>query len=341
MNSGESKAGSELVSVVMPVRDAGSWLHEAVASILSQTHRRLELLVVDDHSADRAVSSLPRDDPRLRLMASGPGESGVVAAFNLGWRRARGAYIARMDADDLALPDRLARQVALLQARPDVAVCGACVELFSDGPLAAGNQHYQAWLNGLREPRDIRREMFIESPIPNPTAMFRRAVLEQLGGYRETRWPEDYDLFLRADAAGLKMAKPDGVLLRWRDHEQRLTHTDQRYTRLAFQQAKAHYLVHGRGLTRHLLLWGAGPGGRLLHDLLVAEGAQVEGFVDVHPRRVGGLKRGLPVWPVEQAAAWRQGTVLVAVGARGARSRIRRYLDQHGHREGESYLFAL
>lgn len=328
---------SELVSVIMPVRDAGGFLAPAVGSILEQTHQELELLLVDDHSQDRAIESLDLCDPRLKLMRC-QGE-GVAAAFNTGLQRAQGDLIARMDADDVALPNRLERQLRFMRNHPDVDIAGGCVEIFSDRGVAGGNLYYQEWLNSVRTSGEVRRQLFVESPIPNPTALFRRAALEMLGGYADPPWPEDYDLYLRADAAGMRMAKPDAVVLRWRDHDQRLTRTDSRYAGEAFQRAKAHYLLNGRINAEGILIWGAGPGGRLMHDLLTAQGAVIEGFVDVHPRRQGGTKRGLPVWPIEHAAQWDRGTVLVAVGARGARSEIRAFLDRCGRCEGRDYLF--
>ncbi len=72
---------------------------------------------------------------------------------------------------------------------------------------------------------------------------------------------------------------------------------------------------------------------------MLAEGAQVSGFVDVHPRRIGGSKRGLPVHAIEAAAAWSEGMVLVAVGARGARPDIRQFMERAGRREGKDFLF--
>jgi len=330
-------ADPELVSVVMPVRNGGRWLQAAVDSILEQTHAKLELLLVDDGSTDGAVEALDRGDSRLHILPCDG--RGVSAAFNSGLAAAGGAFVARMDADDVALPGRLEAQLALLASRPEIDLAGGCVEIFSGQPVRAGNRRYQAWLNGLREPQDIRREIFVESPIPNPTALFRREALAALGGYADPDCPEDYDLFLRADRQGMRMAKPEPVVLRWRDHGRRLTRSEQRYSRRNFQRAKAHFLLAAGRAEGELLLWGAGPTGRDLHDLLLEEGAQVAGFVDVHPRRLGGSKRGLPVWPVERAGAWRRGTVLVAVGARGARGQIRRFMAQHGREEGCDYLF--
>jgi len=329
------------VSVVLPVRNGGRWLQQAVDSILAQTLARLELLVVDDHSTDGAAARLPRHDPRLRVLASEG--KGVSRAFNTGLAAARAPYVARMDADDIALPQRLEHQVAWLDARPELAICGACVEIFRDdgAPLDGGNRRYQAWLNACREPADIRRALFVESPIPNPTALFRREALLALGGYADPSWPEDYDLFLRADARGLLMGKPGDVLLRWREHDASLTRRDPRYARTRFQAAKAHYLAHGRlDTARPTVIWGAGPGGRLLHDLLRDEGFAVAGFLDVHPRRLGGEKRGLPVWPIERLAILSQAFVLVAVGTAGVRREIRTWLNERGLTEGVDYLFA-
>lgn len=325
------------ISVVMPVRDGGTFLVPAIASILNQTHADLELILVDDGSTDGAVEALDINDARLRIIPCRG--SGVADAFNTGWAQAGGDYIARMDADDVALPERLVLQLALLASRPEVDIAGGCVEIFATGGIDEGNRLYQEWLNALREPADIHREIYIESPLPNPTALFRRTALERLGGYRNTSWAEDYDLYLRADRQGMQMAKPEPVLLRWRDHDRRLTRTDVRNFREAFQQAKAHHLVRGGLATGGLLIWGAGPGGRLMHDLLTEAGAGVSGFVDVHPRRIGGTKRGLPVWPLERAANWQEGLVLVAVGARGARAEIRAFMCAHDRHEGRDFLF--
>ena len=327
-----------LVSVIMPVRNGGEYLADAVDSILAQTHTALELVVVDDHSDDGAVQALPGDDARLvRIQSRG---RGVSAAFNTGLSRAAGEFVARMDADDIALPARLETQLEYLSEHPGISICGACVEIFAEQAIGGGNRRYQDWLNACRSPAAIRRELFIESPIPNPTALFRRQALDRLGGYHDPDWPEDYDLYLRADALGMSMGKPAEVLLRWREHERRLTRSDSRYELARFQAAKIHYLAqHRLAPGVEPVIWGAGPTGRLTHDLLRDEGCGVKGFIEVHPRRIGGSKRGLPVWPVE----WlRQNTgefVLVAVGAAGARREIRAFMQELGQVEGEHYLF--
>jgi len=321
----------------MPVHNAGAYLQAAVDSILGQTLSALELLVVNDRSSDGAIEALQGLDERVRQLESPV--PGVVGTFNHGFQQSRGDYIARMDADDIALPARLAEQLAYLHQHRDIDLLSCRVELFAEGGIATGNRRYEDWLNRQQSPEAIRRALFVESPMPNPGAFFTRAAIERLGGYADPPWPEDYDLFLRADALGMRMGKPEPVLLRWRDHGRRLTRTDDRYAREAFQRAKAHYLVQTQGLDKGLLIWGAGPSGREFHDLLTAEGAQVSGFIEVHPRRIGGTKRGLPVWGTAVAKNWSGGMTLVAVGSRGARPKIRKFLETAGRIEGEDFLF--
>lgn len=328
---------SPLVSVVLPVRNGGEYLREAVDSILSQSFENLELLLIDDHSTDDAVSSLDQSDLRLKILKTNG--NGVVDAFNSGLEQCRGEYVARMDADDISLPGRIRSQLEYLETHSSVDICGCCVDIFSDTGIQGGLARYQNWLNSVREPGQVRQQIFIESPLPNPGVMFCSAAIKQLGGYRNCQWPEDYDLLLRADAAGMRMGKPDPVLLRWREHESRLTHTDSLYERKNFMRAKSHFIVHHRLQGRSVIIWGAGPTGRLMHDLLCSEGANIEGFIEVHPRRIGGLKRGLPVWPIDKVKSQGDAMVLVAVGAAGARKEIADYMQKHNKLPERDYLF--
>lgn len=327
-----------LISVVMPVKDGGEYLAAAVDSILSQSFEHFELVLVDDHSKDSAIVDLDKTDPRLKVVKCKG--RGLVNACNTGFKHGRGQFVARMDADDISLPDRLACQLDYLEQNPGVGIAGCCVEIFSAQGIRGGLERYQNWLNSVRTPRQVHHQIFIESPLPNPGVMLRRNVLKQLGGYRNNNWPEDYDLWLRADAAGILMGKPDPVLLRWREHENRLTHTDALYERRRFMQAKIHFLVKQRLGERSVIIWGAGPTGRQIHDLITSEGGTVDGFIDVHPRRIGGQKRGLPVWPMDKVTGVSSALLLIAVGAAGARQQISDFLHMHGKSEGQDYLFA-
>jgi len=341
---------ASLISVIMPVHNAGNYLEDAVVSILNQKKVTLELILVDDHSTDLAIENLTKEltqDSRFKLVPSE--KRGVVAAMRAGFAHAQGMYIARMDADDISLSNRLSEQLDYLQQHPEIGIAGAQVKIISDSVIADGFILYEKWLNQLCLPEEIEREIFIESPIPNPTAFFRRAVYEKLNGYHDSIWAEDYDLWLRAHAIGIKMGKPKGVLLHWREHNKRLTHCDERYNNKLFMQAKAHYLSRSHHLKkRKAIIWGAGPTGIYLHDVLLEQNVEVEAFLDVDPRLIGGLKKGVPVLHFSELnnhISAQENTALIigavgAVGARGARAKIRQALLDMGKEEGADFLFA-
>ncbi|MBK8069091.1 MAG: glycosyltransferase [Rhodanobacteraceae bacterium] len=204
-----------LVSVLLPVHNGGVWLADAVASVLAQSWRALELLVIDDHSSDGAVDGLPRDDLRLRVLPSP--SRGIVAALNTGLAAARGGWIARMDADDICAPERIAAQMAYAAACPQIDIVASRVDLI-DTAVDSGLWRYIAWSNALTEPEDIACELFIDSPLVHPTVLLRSDLLRQLGGWRDGDFPEDYELWLRAAQAGCRFGKPEPALLHWRDH---------------------------------------------------------------------------------------------------------------------------
>ena len=153
------------VTVLMPVYNAARHLQEAVESVLNQSHKDFELLVVDDGSTDEGLALLARyDDPRIRIERL-PRNGGIVAALNHGLRHARGSYIARMDADDIALPIRLERQLQYLEQYPEMGVCGSTIEPFGGHLVRNWVQHFS--------PSAVAVALLFENPLCHPTVMFR------------------------------------------------------------------------------------------------------------------------------------------------------------------------
>jgi GT2 family glycosyltransferase len=199
---------------------------------------------------------------------------------------------------------------------------------------------YLAWLNSLVTHEDHARDLFVESPLCHPSVMMRRHALESVGGYRDVVWPEDYDLWLRFDQAGWRMAKVPAVLLRWRQHGARATLRDPRYAIERFTDAKAHYLAPRlASMHKAVTVWGAGPTGKRLARALEREGVTATRFVDIDPRKIGGIARGQQIVSPD---ALRRGdaTIVVAVGARGARELIRGELLARGFVEGADFVCA-
>jgi glycosyltransferase involved in cell wall biosynthesis len=268
----------------------------------------------------------------------------LVAALNAGLAEARGEFIARMDADDEALPRRLAAQVERLAACPELGVVGSRVEFGGDSGAAAGYALHVAWLNSIVTAEDIARERFVESPFAHPSVMFRRELVERHGGYRAGDFPEDYELWLRWLEAGVRMAKVPEVLLRWNDSPGRLSRSDARYDAEVFFRCKAGYLARWLLVNvdpaRRLLVWGAGRPTRRRVDWLRAEGVTVAGYVDVDLRKLGKRLDGVTVVGPEEIPPAGEVFVIGYVAARGARELQRGHLARRGFVEGGDFIFA-
>ena len=330
-----------LVSVLLPYRDAEATLEEAIDSVLAERDVDLELIAADDGSADRGpaiVARLAACDPRVVPIATGG--LGIAGALARAAAAARGDLLAHMDGDDISVGGRLARQAAALLRDPDLAVVGARVEAFAAAPVGDGMLHYVAWLNSLVTPEDHAREIFVESPLCHPSVTIRRSALESVGGFRDPPWAEDYDLWLRLDADGHRMAKLPELGLRWRHRPGRATFADPRYALPRFVEARAHYLaVRLRRAPLPLAIWGAGKTGRRLAAALARHGVRPALFIDIDPRKIGRTAQGAPIVDPSQLDRGRF-MVVAAVGARGARAIVRGRLDGAGFVEGIDYLCA-
>jgi len=323
------------VSVLLPVRDAERTLAACLDSLAAQTLADLEVIAVDDHSRDGSRALLEdaaHRDARVRVLEN-PGE-GLVAALNAAAAAARAPLLARMDADDVSHPDRLRAQKARLDEEPGLDVLGTRVRLVGEARNNQGMRDYVEWLNGLLDHEAIVRDLFVESPLAHPTVMMRAEALRRLGGYRAFDGPEDYDLWLRAHAAGLVFGKLPEVLLDWRDAPARLSRTDPRYAADRFRAVKLAALEQGAlPPGRPVVVWGAGPVGKGWARALRARGHHVAAFVEVHPRRIGARIQDAAVLPLEAATSIAGALHLAAVGQPGARDQIRRHAQALGLRD--------
>lgn len=198
------------VSVILPVKNGSPYIEAAIASILTQTFSDFELLIVDDSSRDDTIAIARRAcaaDPRVRILTN-PG-TGLVDALNFAIGAARARFIARMDADDIALPQRLERQHSFIAAHPEVAVVGAQARFIDEqGALTskatALPQSHEA----------IARTLLRYCCLCHPTVLMRADALKRVGGYRaQVPAAEDLDLWLRIAEYGRLINLPEPLLL--------------------------------------------------------------------------------------------------------------------------------
>ncbi|UYO56368.1 glycosyltransferase [Rhodopseudomonas palustris] len=209
------------VSVIMPVRDGKRWVAEAIRSVQNQTLHDFELLVIDDGSADATPAILAdaaAADPRIVVLTQH--RDGLVAGLNRGLSAARAPLIARLDADDIALPERLARQVDYMAAHPDVVLLGGWATIIDENGQPKGREMRPS-------PNDLRATLMKKSPFIHPTVMLRAEAARRVGGYHAAfEAGEDYDFWLRLADIGELAILPE-LLIRYREHSSSVTRTRQ------------------------------------------------------------------------------------------------------------------
>ena len=327
------------VSVLMPVRNGARYLPEALRSIAGQTWPDYELVVVDDGSRDASREIIRRHaarDARIRLIEREA--EGIVAALNAGLSACCAPLVARMDADDVMHPERLALQREAFVETPDLSLCATDVCLFPVQATGAGMFEYVRWQHGLTDTESIAANMFWEAPFVHPSVMFARHQVLAAGGYREGAFPEDYELWLRLHALGARFKRIAKPLLSWRQHRGSLSANDTRYSQAAFDSVRVHYLA---AALRHrqiqsVVVWGAGRRTRKRALALLQENISISAWIDIDPRKIGQVLNNVPVHP----PAWLQGRDVVVLGyvrAHGARALIAAELDEMGFTAGLDY----
>jgi len=321
------------VSVIVPVRDEEEYLAEALDSLAAQTLEEHEVVVVDDGSTDGTAAlaeSYASRDPRVRVFRQRA--LGMITASERARAEAQAPLLARLDGDDVALPERLELQVAAIEEE-GLAAVGGQVEYFP--APSDGMQEYAAWLNSLVTAEAALRDAWVECPLPGPGTTMRA----ELVSYRERGWPEDYDIVLRLLEGGHRFRNLDRLVLRWRDHPERLTRTQPEYSLDAFRRCKVHFLQ--RTLLaggRAAVVWGAGPTGKAFARALLEAGTPVAAFVEVDPRKLGKEIHGAPVVPVERAASFPRALSCGAVAGAEGRARVRALAAGLGLDEGTDFV---
>ncbi len=248
-----------LVSVVVPtLNETRASLTASFDSLIAQTHANFECLVVDESTQPAlagACQALCLRDDRFHYIRP-PERVGLAASLNLGLAKARGAYIARFDGDDLCNPERLAAQVAYLEAHPMVDVVGCALEIIDAAGAVRALRRYPA------EHAAIARGMQFTSAIAHPTVLIRASVLRAAGGYDPRfRYAEDLELWLRLLGRGARFANLELPLLRYRQNssERGAAHWRDNLRARLRHLAMSHLAARLLGLAA-IALWSVTPG---------------------------------------------------------------------------------
>lgn len=329
------------VSVLLPIHRAGATLEPCLETIRRQTFEDWECILADDGSEDDSMEIARRfaDIDRRFVLLPGP-HLGLVGTLERGRAACRGTWVARMDADDLMIRDRLRLQVDALAADAGLAAVGTHVRIFPRAEMGAGLRAYEKWLRSIRDAHGVAREAFIECPVAHPTWMIRRSILDTYG-YRDRGWPEDYDLLLRLLADGHRFGVIPRALVAWREHPARLTHNHDAYRIGEFPRLKAHFLRHGfLDGHRTYVLWGYGHTGRALRRALADHDLHPSHIVELHPGRLGQRIHGADVVPPDHLPHLRGEPIVASVAGAGPRSEVRSALARMGFDELRDFVCA-
>jgi len=205
------------ISVIMSVYNSEKYLREAVLSVLGQTYKDFEFIIINDGSTDNSLKTLKEfedQDSRIKLISRE--NKGLVDSLNEGIKMAQGEYIARMDADDISVPERLEKQLKWA-AENDLAVCGTWAEEID----SIGNE-----VKDLNYPPVVGRVRFftlLHCPFIHPSVIFRKDIFEKVGGYRgKFKHIEDYELWTRI-VFKYKTGNIPEILLKYRIHNEQIT----------------------------------------------------------------------------------------------------------------------
>jgi glycosyltransferase involved in cell wall biosynthesis len=204
-----------MISVIMAVFNGEEFLHESVESILQQTYKDFEFIIIDDGSSDRTRVIMDEyDDPRI-VRINHPNNLGLVRSLNDGLSTAQGKYMARMDVDDISLEDRFEKQIHYLETHPDTKLLGGQVKeigIRKTGSISELPLSYP----------HICWKMCFSNPFRHPTIMADLSIIKSIHGYQNYQASEDYDLWQRL-AETSKVENLQDVLVFYRNHGKNLS----------------------------------------------------------------------------------------------------------------------
>jgi glycosyltransferase involved in cell wall biosynthesis len=270
------------ISVIIPFRDTVKTLSRSIKSILNQTFKDFELVLINDGSTDGSRELVSEfNDKRIKIIDLP--SSGSVAALNEGIYTSKTDIIALLDPFDFAREDRLQVQYDFMMKNDSVDVVTSRVKYTQESP-ERNMKSYIEWANSIVTNQDIYLKRFINSTILHSTLMFRKKLINSLGEFKYGKFPEDYEILLRWMDNGVTFAKLSDELTEWYDDLQRLSSRHTKYTSPAATKLKIQYFVNWlKGYFRNmpdLLVWGADARSQKRISWFENEKLEISGFVD-------------------------------------------------------------
>jgi glycosyltransferase involved in cell wall biosynthesis len=329
-----------LISVLIPFKNTENYLTDCLESVIIQTYKNWEVIIVDDGSTDSSyalVELYALKDNRIKLYKNTG--NGIIDALQLAFKHSKGHYISRMDSDDIMHPHKLDTLITNLKTYGTHHVAVGLVSYFSDESIQEGYENYEIWLNGLTKTGQNYSEIYKECVIPSPCWMIHRDDLLACDAFNPTIYPEDYDLAFRFYKYGIKCIPCNKILHYWRDYDTRTSRTHIHYAQNHFTSLKIHYFLDiDYNKNKTLTIWGAGTKGKIIAQTLLEKNIPFEWICD-NPKKIGRDIYGKELKAFNALQTIVNPQSIITVANKKAQVEIRNYLDTLKMKPSEDYVF--
>lgn len=331
---------TKLISIMMPVKNAGLYLVECLDSIINQEYKHWELIAINDHSTDDSENILETyANKDVRISFKKNSGSGIIDALRLAYSLSSGNFITRMDADDIMTSNKLRIMQTQLADYQQGHIALGQVKYFSENELGDGYKKYAAWLNSLIVSGENWKDIFRECVIPSPCWMVYRTDFNKAGAFDNDLWPEDYDLCFRFYMAGLKCIPTEDILHHWRDYGDRTSRNDPHYADNRFFELKLHYFLKMYPRSdQNLVLMGAGKKGKQIAKKLVDEKLDFN-WLSNNEKKIGKEIYGLQLQSEKELLAIKNPIIIIAISNPSEQKLLEELLLNQGLIKGHNYHF--
>jgi len=335
------------ISALASTYNGTEFVAETIESILNQTFEDFEFIIVDDCSTDDTAEIIRSfNDDRIKLFVLDK-NVGVGAALSYGLTKVTSKYVAKVDSDDLYVPDRFQKQKDFLDNNPDVDLVKSLIEYFTDDTTLRKSERYEYTkmvnevdLNSVVTPEQIREELYMWCCVPHNSIMVRTEVMKKVG-YDNLRQGEDYKLVYMINKAGHKMDTIREKLVKFRLRGDSITGlmNDQSEIINGTYDMKIDDMAGFLNNDKKLFIWGTGNQAQLASERLLKEGYEFAGFIDRLPEKVGKELYGKRIYGQEEALSFNNKKILLC--AQPARTIALKLFKEIGYKYKEDYYVFL
>lgn len=326
----------------MPMRNSASYLKECIDSILHQTYKNWELIIVDDYSTDESanlVKDFTKQHSNIILLTNI--ECGIIPALSLAFENSKGDFVSRMDSDDKMPSQRLDLMLKKWKGSSErKTIVTGLVEYFGDN-ISDGYKSYENWLNHINSNSLQWQNIYRECVIASPNWLISRKDMLELGAFQNLTYPEDYHLVLKCYQQNFTTLVCNETTLFWREHPKRTSRNSKNYQQEAFFNLKLRHFLKHQNQGSQILLWGTGKKARLSAEILKKNNTEFV-WMDLKPQKFpqGIQNQKIESYLKTEKFSPLKTNILLCIYPSGSEKlKIESYLESFNFLEGKNYWY--